>query len=253
MAEFKKMFLISEVDYKLLKKAKGETSVKDALSSVQDIDVKNNLDLNKKLMQISKNDEQQNPSVEEKAQNMDIDESLFQDSLNETINSEPEPESQVEPEVSQEEAEQRVYAKLRAYLPPKEAERGIKLAKRIFVIDSSSINWHDQTIYLDKFAYTVMQFMDIIQLATSRKKPVQTDLLRDFCHYLSQNNVPTDLLTNTYMRTSIIASNIAAKIEESPSRGAAAAMHPKLFTPERMKNFKWFNTKEEIDFDESDE
>ena len=76
MAEFKKMYLISEVDYKLLKKTKGETE-KDALTPTQDVDVQNNLDLNKKLTEISKTTGEAAKPLSSSA-NMQIDESLIQ-------------------------------------------------------------------------------------------------------------------------------------------------------------------------------
>ena len=86
MAEFKKMYLISEVDYKLLKKTKGETE-KEALTPTQDIDVQNNLDLNKKLTEISKTTGEatkQSSRPLSSSPDMQIDESLIQDSLNDS-------------------------------------------------------------------------------------------------------------------------------------------------------------------------
>lgn len=252
MAEFKKMYLISEVDYKLLKKTKGETE-KEALTPTQDVDVQNNLDLNKKLTEISRTTGEptkQSSRPLSPSPDMQIDESLIQDSLNDSELSLPEGagEELMEEEVGQGEvvAEQFLYDRLRGYLPPKDIERGVILAKRIFFFDDAFINWNKQIITLGETEYSVMEFMDFIQLATSRKKPTQTDQLREFCNYLSQNKVPPTLLTNSYMRTVLIASNIAQKIEKSPAREASKV----VFTPEKMSKFKWLNTIKDVDFDD---
>ena len=140
MAEFKKMYLISEVDYKLLKKTKGETE-KEALTPTQDVDVQNNLDLNKKLTEISRTTGEptkQSSRPLSPSPDMQIDESLIQDSLNDSELSLPEGagEELMEEEVGQGEvvAEQFLYDRLRGYLPPKDIERGVILAKRIFFL-----------------------------------------------------------------------------------------------------------------------
>ena len=245
MTDIKKFYLVSEHDYTLLKKAKGE-QIASAPSSL-DIDVKNNLDLNKKLLaatsskRVAENGDDEAGSTSEDGQ-AKMDDSILEDQLkNESMES----SFSEDPEAVSPTTKERFLGDLRRYLPPKVADKGEMLALRIFAIPGTVFNGKEQTVTLDKSSFALSQLMEFIMFCMSRKKPPNDTYLSEIAVFLSKHGVASSIITNPYMKTRMI-------IADSPTKLGAFAMVPK---PENRspKPYKWYSSLLEAVGDEGDD
>ena len=231
MSDIKKFYLVSEHDYNLLLKAKGQQNL--ALPSNRDIDVKNNIELNKRLTEAvrdASNDDKGKISATGK---MDEDEGMDQ-SVND-------PSSL--PDGSYEETEAKLEDRdlfleaLKTHLPAKLYEKAEILAKRILAIEETILSWETKTVKFGKLELNILEFIDYLYLCMTRRKPPEgDDRLTEFAAYLAKHGVNASLMTNPFVKTRMLLAN--------PKALASSDGSPKnLF---RNSPVKWFATKEEV-------
>lgn len=110
---------------------------------------------------------------------------------------------------------------------PTAANEAIDLAKAVLDMPSVHIEWDQQQILLGDQPFTLMQFIDIIQVLTVNIKPSDdVQKLYEFVDHLKTNFFPINMIQNTYV-----------KLMFSTSRKGSRAMPPQPRSP-----VTWFNS-----------
>ena len=260
MSNFKKFFLINENDFNLLKKSKGEQQLdshQTVRNSSADVDVQNNLALNKRLMESSRAEtrtsEEELPVVKRSRSVVEQDEEA---AIGDDDDGKLSMDDSVDIEDQDALIDQKVDGKLpffdllRDYLPPKLVDQGETFAKRVLNIDGVSLNWGEkQTVVLGENTFSVVDFMDFVLMSSQRRKPVQSEKLSNFVSFLMKNDFPTTLIANPYIRTMAIASRFdETKLESSP--GGSIAKLPKSKSKSILFSspikFDWYNSTDDV-------
>ena len=119
--------------------------------------------------------------------------------------------------------------KISHYFSEKDLEKAKVLMNRIVLCRGTRIDMEKRKIVLGTFSTPFADFADVIQLCLSRKKPTDPDKLKKYYVFLSKNNFPLHLITNSYMKKSIQNIDIS---NQSPNisalnRSGSHAMEPK--------------------------
>ena len=160
--------------------------------------------------------------------------------------------------------------KIKELLPKKDAEKAETLVKRIFATEKMDIRNHEQVVRLKDNQYSYVQFIDLIMLCVTKKKPNNLPSVVKFGDFLSENEIPTNLIANPYIKQNMVntasfdnapsvkksrpeaepepepESDSDDDIDKSVSRKKGSrAMVPKLRQP-----FVWFQSVKDVPFDE---
>ena len=257
MSNFKKFFLINENDYNLLKKTKGE-QVPGKVST--DIDVQNNLALNQRLTEMVRDktkstegsigkrrrgsfeEEEEDGKEEEQEVSKEGDMTDgYASALNDTTQDEKEA-SLVMTEGKADDGKRMYFDFLRDYLPAKIADQGETFVKRILAMEGSSLNWEDKIIKLGENTFPLLDFTDFVLISAQKRKPTQKEKLQKFAEYLMENDFPSTLIANPYVRTMMIATRIDQRLESSTPKIKGEA--PKLFSS--PIKFDWYDTIDDV-------
>ena len=237
MSDVKKFYLVSEHDYTLLRKAKGEEI--SPLPPHSDIDVRNNIKLNKRLTAMTTNAEAEKNVNETDSVPGGGQAKMDETSLDDQIKSESVDDSFLDISDIPITSKETFLEDLRGYLSPKVADKGEMLALRIFAIPKTVLNGKDQSVTFDGTVFSLSQLREFIMFCMTRKKPPNDEYLSEIAVYLSKHGVPSTMITNPYMKTRMI-------IAETPSKlGAFAKMQNRSPMP-----FKWYSSMVEADDDD---
>ena len=113
-----------------------------------------------------------------------------------------------------------ILERITEYIVPKDHNKAITLAKRIFHTKNSGIHIINETVLLGKFTFSFQEFIDLIEICLSRRKPRANAVYTNFVKYLAINNIPQSLITNKYLKNAMLEN------EESPTSSRRLTSSP---------------------------
>ena len=90
------------------------------------------------------------------------------------------------------------------YMPSKSVDKAKQMAKRILYMPGVRIDDSNNKIVLGGYNFEYQQFIDLLELCLSKKKPSPTRISTNFFNFLASNEFPLNLITNSYVKTEII-------------------------------------------------
>ena len=82
----------------------------------------------------------------------------------------------------------------------KDIPKGTLLIKRLFHTGNLRVNASDKKVMLGDHSIPFLAFIDFIHLCISRKRPENSDNLRQFAIFLHSNDIPLNLIANPYIK-----------------------------------------------------
>ena len=102
--------------------------------------------------------------------------------------------------------------RMRELLSKKDAEKSETLVKRMFATEKMDIDSYEQVVRLKDDRYSYVQFIDLVLLCVTKKKPNNSPTVNRIVEFMSENEIPPNLIVNPYIKQSM-----ADPPEESPS------------------------------------
>ena len=243
MANFTKMVLIPQREYENLRKRQSAPVAKPS-DSVTDVD----LEMGEQMMKRLKEDEQRassSPGLSGQAEeSMESEEGRLDDVLERASN----------------------------YFTKKDNEKGSMLIKRMFATKKMQIHMSEHIVRLDGIEYSVVQFIDLILICISKKKPGASEKFSNFVTFLKTHGIPLNLVQNPYVKNMIhdqfdeskdktlfptnfnekhITTHASAPDlpSLSLSRKGSVAMKPRLKNSHNSQPILWFKKLQDVPFD----